>query len=60
MGSTSGKKFGFMVWTCKSTEARGVVIEDVIMHKVDELKVSFGISGTDFKLSHGWLHKFKT
>ena len=23
-------------------------------------KVSFGISGTDFKLSHGWLHKFKT
>ena len=34
--------------------------DDVIMHKADELRDSFGISDTNFKLSHGWLQNFKT
>ena len=38
----------------------GVVTDDVIMHKAKELRDSFGISDTEFKLSHGWLPNFKT
>ena len=30
------------------------------MQKAKELRDSFGISDTEFKLSHGWLQNFKT
>src|ERR1700737_2059038 len=32
----------------------------MIMQKAKELRDSFGISDTEFKLSHGWLQNFKT
>lgn len=38
---------------------RGVVIDDVIVHKPRDLRDSFGISHTEFKFSYGWLQNFK-
>ena len=37
----------------------GLVIDDVLVRKADELRESLSITDTDFKISHGWLQRFK-
>ena len=49
-----------VLWFGHVRAHRGVVPDDVIMHKADELRDSLGIFDTDFKLSHGWLQNLKT
>jgi hypothetical protein len=36
-------------------ERRGIVSDDVLLHKVEEFRNSSGISDFDFKLFNGWL-----
>src|ERR1700737_494409 len=49
-----------VLWFGQVKARRGVVTDDVIMQKAKELRDSFGIYDTKFKLSHGWLQNFKT
>jgi hypothetical protein len=49
-----------VLWFGQVRARRRVVTYDVIIHKATELRDSFGISDTEFKLSHGWLQIFKT
>ncbi|OAE33101.1 hypothetical protein AXG93_3896s1000 [Marchantia polymorpha subsp. ruderalis] len=53
-------KKALVLWFGQVRARRGVVTDDVIMSKSMELRNSFGICDIDFKLSHGWLQKFKT
>ena len=48
-----------ILWFGQVRARRGLVTDDVLVRKADELRESLSIADTDFKISHGWLQRFK-
>lgn len=49
-----------MLWVGQIRARRGGISDAMLVEKATEFRDAFGISKTDFKLSHGWLEKFKS
>lgn len=49
-----------MLWVGQIRARRGVISDAMLVEKATEFRDAFGISKNDFKLSHGWLEKFKS
>lgn len=49
-----------MLWVGQIRARKGAINDNMLIEKATEFRDAFGISKNDFKLSHGWLEKFKS